>query len=446
MADPSMVSEQPEPDGVSAGLWLRSLAWLAFLGPFFFVTYGLANSWTSRQPHVGSIVFDWEQAVFPFVPMLTLPYMSIDLFYGLSLLLVRSRQELDTHAKRLLLATIVSVACFFLYPLQFKYARPQVDGFNGFLLGILTGFDKPFNQAPSLHISLLILLWVHYAKRCRGMVMACIHVWFFLIGVSVLLTWQHHFIDVIGGMVVGFGVWYGVPDAAVRFQYSRHAVHPAKAALYGIGAIAFGAPAAGVGGLCWLLCWPAVSCAVVAAGYCGFGASVFQKTATGGRALAATVLLLPYLFAAHLSRMYFTLGVHRTLIGKVGGLTLLAWPGPAAGNAVVLDLCGEFRRKRSFTRYRSVPMLDLVFPTAPEMAVAMAALEDLVGTGPVLCPVHLHCALGRGRSAVVAAAWLLRSGQAATPALAVSQVMAACPLAHISDASKLALENWWHGQ
>ena len=442
MSEISLVGDRQQPGVAPARLWVRSLAWLAFLGPFFFITYGLANSWTSHQPNVGSFVFGWEQAVFPFVPMLTLPYMSIDLFYGLSLLLVRSRQELDTHAKRLLLATIVSVTCFFLFPLQFKYARPQVDGFNGFLLGILTGFDKPFNQAPSLHISLLILLWVHYAKRCRGAVMACIHIWFFLIGVSVLLTWQHHFIDVVGGMVVGFGVWYVVPDASVRFRCCSQAVHPAKATVYWIGAFVFGATAAGVGGLCWLLCWPALSCAVVGAGYCGLGASVFQKTAAGGRALPATVLLLPYLFAAHLSRIGFTRGKNRTRIGRVGGLTLLAWPGPPAGAYAVLDLCSEFRRARPFAHYRSVPMQDLVFPTAAEMSAAMAAVEDLLALGPV----HVHCALGRGRSALVAAAWLLRSGQAATPAAAVSQAIAACPLGHISGASALALEQWWHEQ
>ena len=424
----------------STRLWPRSLAWVIFLGPFFFITYGFANTWTSLQPNVASIVFDWERAVFPFVPMLTLPYMSIDLFYGLSLFLARTKKELDTHAKRLLLATIISVICFFIFPLRFQYVRPPVEGFNGFLLGILTGFDKPFNQAPSLHVSLLILLWTHYAKRCCGVAMAVIHLWFALIGVSVLLTWQHHFIDVVGGIVVGFGVWYVLPDAAVQFRWSKAALHFGRAVPYWVGFLGLGSIAVVVGHLLWLLAWPAVSCCIVAAGYSGYGASVFQKGETGKRSLPATALLLPYFVAAHLSRVCFTKGGQSRATGVIGDLTLHSWPGPVLSAPAVLDLCAEFNRRHAFGEYVSVPMQDMVFPLARELDAAMVALHTLAEVGTVA----VHCALGRGRSALVAAAWLLEKRRAPSVSEAIANIRSACPHAVISTTSEQALENWWH--
>src|SRR5262245_33120630 len=40
--------------------WRRALAWLAFLGPFFFLSYGLANWAAGQRADVPSVVFDWE--------------------------------------------------------------------------------------------------------------------------------------------------------------------------------------------------------------------------------------------------------------------------------------------------------------------------------------------------------------------------------------------------
>src|SRR5258708_11715790 len=92
---------------------LRGLAWLAFLAPFFFLTYGGANTLAAQRSHVGSIVFEWEYSI-PFMAWTIVPYWSIDAFYGLSLLLCRTRGQLYTHAPRPLTAPIVAVACLVL--------------------------------------------------------------------------------------------------------------------------------------------------------------------------------------------------------------------------------------------------------------------------------------------------------------------------------------------
>ena len=182
--------------------WGRAAAWLLFLGPFFFATYGLATWLTMQRSQVGSVVFAWEHSV-PFVPWTIVPYWAIDLIYGVSLFVCADRRELDTHAKRLLTAQVVAILAFLLFPLRFTFERPETGGAFGDLFLLLTAFDQPFNQAPSLHIALLVILWALFARKLRGVGRVSLDALFALIGAA-LTTWQHHFIDVPTGALLGF--------------------------------------------------------------------------------------------------------------------------------------------------------------------------------------------------------------------------------------------------
>ncbi|MDA4634373.1 hypothetical protein NZA98_25315, partial [Escherichia coli] len=64
--------------------------------------------------------------------------------------------EVDRLAKRYLTAQIIAVTCFIAFPLTVIFHKPSTSGASGFLFDMLGGFDKPFNQAPSLHIALLV--------------------------------------------------------------------------------------------------------------------------------------------------------------------------------------------------------------------------------------------------------------------------------------------------
>lgn len=423
--------------------WRRAAAWLALLGPFFFLSYNLANWWTSRLPHVGSVVFGWEKHI-PFWAWTIVPYMSLDAFYAGSLFLCATRAELDTHARRLLCASGLSIAGFLLFPLQFSFVRPATSGFNGVLFAALAGFDRPYNQAPSLHVSLALLVWLVFARHLRRVARWLAHGWFLLIALSIFTTYQHHFIDGVAGAAVGVVCVYLFPEGgwlptAFGAGFDRR-WRRKLAAGYGLGAALCLGTAAWLGGWAWLLLWPATALLLVALAYAGFGTAIFQKRA-GRQSWAARLLLWPYRVGAWGSSRWFTRrGAPSAEVAP--GIWLGRAPGRADWRhlpaASVLDLTAEFNLRAAALAlpHRSVPLLDLAVPTPTELAEAVAALDALAAQHR---PVLVHCALGYSRSAVVVAAWLLHTGLAATPAQAETQLRAARPQVLLGAGHRAAL-------
>ncbi len=404
--------------------WPRAALWLVFLGPFFFLTYGAANWWTGQLPVVPSMYWEWERAI-PFLPWLMLPYMSIDLFYAGSLFICKDKAGLDTHAKRLLLATVISVAGFLLFPLQFAFTRPEVAGFNGWLLDLLMGFDKPFNQLPSLHISLLIILWVKYAEKLTGLWKAALHLWFGLIALAVVGTWQHHVVDVLGGAVVGVLCLYLVPDVGVAQSMAGvSAQHRKIGARYAAGALAAGVwwTALAWGGHVWVglgFAWTSLSLALVSLAYFGAGAAVFQKR-DGQLSRVARLVLLPYLLGAALSQRRYARRldawnelVPGVLIGRVLSVREVARLRASHPRLAVLDLTAEFSAllREAAMAYRNLAVLDLTAPHSAQLAQGADFIEAQRAAGNT---VFVHCALGISRSAAVVQAWLDRRMESAS--------------------------------
>jgi protein-tyrosine phosphatase len=92
----------------------------------------------------------------------------------------------------------------------------------------------------------------------------------------------------------------------------------------------------------------------------------------------------------------------------------------------VIDLTAEHsasRRARDLD-YTCVPMMDLAPPPA---AAVCAAVEQIERARAVGAGVYLHCGIGYGRSAVVAARWLLDTGRVATVREAAQRVAAQRP-------------------
>lgn len=405
------------------GLWKRGVLWLLLLGPLFFASYGFANWFTGQREDVGSLVFAWEPQI-PLWPWTIVPYWSIDLLYGLSFLLPACRREMDRHALRLLAAQVICVACFLLWPLRFTFERPPLDGTFGLMFDVLMGFDKPFNQAPSLHITLLVIIWAMFANHIRGTFWrGLLHGWMALIGISVLTTWQHHFIDLPTGLLAGFLCLWLLPlQDDTPLKQTRLASDPRRwrlAMRYGLGATLCAVLAVKLGGTWLWLFWPAASLALVALNYLLFGAGGFQKQASGRLSPAATALLAPYLLGAWINSRLWTYrqpGPSQVVEGI--DLGRLPATGDLDGYAAVVDLCAELPLWHTPQHYCSLPSLDLVAPDALTCQHAAEAIERLRHKGPVL----VCCALGYSRSATAVAAWLLHSGRCQSVEAAVELI------------------------
>lgn len=416
--------------------WRRAAMWLALLGPFFFASYGFATWVTTQRAAVPSFVFGWERNI-PFLPWTIFPYWSIDVLYGISLFVCTGAAELDRHAKRLLTAQIVAVTCFLLFPLRFTFERPELAGVPGALFAVLGSFDKPFNQAPSLHIALLVILWACFARHVPRWAVWPLHLWFALIGVSVLTTYQHHFVDLPTGALLGFFCLWLWPDfaasplAGLRLTHDRRRRRLARR--YGLAACICAALAVVTGGFGLWLFWPAVSLALVGLNYAAIGAPGFQKGRDGRLSLAASALFAPYLLAAWFNTKLWP-GDGRRCAAVCDGVCVGRIPWRGAEQATVVDLSAELPGGRAQT-YASLPMLDLVTPAPAELRQAADTIERARQQGSVL----VCCALGYSRSAASAAAWLLATGRAADANDAVAQVRRARPYLVLDAAACAAI-------
>jgi protein-tyrosine phosphatase len=417
--------------------WKQGLCWLLVLGPLFFISYGQVNQYTATRHDVSSVVFIWEQQI-PFMPWTIVPYWSIDLLYGISLFICTSKQELTRHGCRLLAASLVACMSFLLFPLKFTFTRPETQGFFGWLFWQLEQFDLPYNQAPSLHIILTWLLWLRFRQHTRRVGRILTGSWFLLIGVSVLTTWQHHFIDVVSGGIVAVLISYAIPFCG-KWQWK----HPTAQALRLASKYAAGSIASGVAGImipsaCVLL-WPAAALLFVAAGYAGAGTAVFQKDATGSFSASARILLFPYLIAAGISKRWFIRNIPS--VSYMGnGIFVGCFPLGAVEQNAVLDLTAEFQRQPGITPvWNSCPILDLVAPDLTQIKEAVNRLAQLRNSHDT---VLVCCALGLSRSATIAAAWLIAEGKCQSAQQATACIRSQRPQVVFSDEHLRSLEHF----
>lgn len=415
----------------------RAMLWLLLLAPLFYITYGAANWIASQRTNVPNITFAWEHGI-PFIAWTIFPYWSINLFYGLSLFLNDTAADVDRLAKRYLTAQVIAVSCFILFPLTFIFQKPPTSGASGFLFDLLGGFDKPFNQAPSLHIALLVIIWTHWRRRLSGVILWVWHVWCTLIGLSVLTTYQHHFIDIPTGMLLGlFALWLfpaDAPSPLATFRLTSNARARRIGSCYAMGSLSFllltlagtGSSAASL-----FLLWPSLALAIVAAGYFGSGADVFQKAADGTFSFASRWLLAPYRLGALANSYLWTRKlVPSVLICRGVHLGRLPRRWEQSSFATVIDLTSELAKPSDAgTDWQSFPTLDLLPVSRTDLEKASEAIEYARRKGPVL----VCCALGFQRSAAAVGVWLLRRGHAKNAAEAIHLIEAKGRRIHLTE-------------
>ena len=405
--------------------WAAAAGTAALTSLLFGVVYNVCNRVTHLRPDVGVWAFGWERN-WPVVPIMIVPYWSIDLLFVIAPFLCATREEIATHRRRIVFAILGGALGFLLIPLRFAFPRPHIIGSLAPWFAALYSFDFPHNLFPSLHIALRTLLTNLYLRKSRGAWRWLVHGWFSLVGLSTLLTWQHHIVDVVGGF------WL----AAIALQLfpfdgpppPRAANYPV-AAFYALVAVACSQLARISFPWTFLFVWPAFAFGAAAFGHGGHG-SIYRKHE--GRLTRATwILFAPVLFVQWLSWWYY-----RRRSPAWNAVTPHVWIGALlteeearaavrAGVTAVVDLTVEFSEVEAFRglRYLPVPVLDLTAPTPAQLQEVVAFMESESPNGIV----YVHCKAGYSRSACALAAWLLATHRAANPDDAFDQLFKARP-------------------
>jgi hypothetical protein len=311
--------------------------------------------------------------------------------------------------------------------LRFAFERPEVSGPLGAVFDNFRKLDKPFNQAPSLHMALRTILALAYTRRIRGFWKWATSIWFSLIGFSTLLTYQHHFIDVITGFALAALCVHLFQETPLRLPV----ICNRRAGLYYLaGSAVLIAGAVLLRGWALLLLWPATSCAMVAAGYFGLGPGVYRKH-NGLISFTGWLLLWPILLAQRLSLLHYSrqcepwhaltpnIWIGRKLSDAEGAHAI------GQGVSAVLDLTCESSECRPFlaAHYRHLPIMDLTAPTSDHFAEALEFIRERSAGGIV----YIHCKAGYSRTAAIALAWLISNGQASTVEQAVQHLRSVRP-------------------
>jgi membrane-associated phospholipid phosphatase/predicted protein tyrosine phosphatase len=391
----------------------------AVLSLLFMVVYGGCSWITAHRSDVGTWHYSWERFI-PFVPLLIVPYMSIDLFFVCGPFLCRSRNELQVLAQRITFAILVAGACFLIIPLRLSSARPQPSDWTGAIFNFLHSFDQPYNLFPSLHITLRTILADLYAKHTKGVTRLASNVWFSLIGFSTLLTYQHHFVDIVGGFVLAAICFYLFSEDKMRLPVMpNHRV----GIYYAVGAVVLIVLALAGWPLAGILFWPAFSFAITAAAYWGLGPSIYRKT-NGRLPWSAWLVFAPCFIGQYLSLLHY-----RRQCDAWNQITSNVWISARlnrdeaakmcqAGATAILDLTAEFSETATLRAldYHNIPILDLTAPNTAQLREAVEFISKRAERG-VVC---VHCKVGYSRSAAVVGAYLLSSGHAKTVEQAVA--------------------------
>lgn len=405
-------------------LFKERVLWIAVMGLFFFLAYGGANEIAALGAPHPVLYMGWERAI-PFVPAFILPYMSSDLLFVAAFLAAADRDALQRLGLRCGLAVALSAAVFVAMPLQVGFERPMVEGWTAPLFAML-GLDRPYNQFPSLHISLGFLAWHTLGRRLGAAWRWPLAAWFLAIAASTLLVRQHHFIDLPGGAAVAALVMWLVPEPGreggpwrmpVNFVTPRHLDMALRylipAFLAALAALWLPAAALPLG-------WLALSLTGTAGAY-ALGLNGFLGKRRGGHHSLAWLAFWPYLIGSWLNWRLWR-GRVAPMVEVAPRLWLGIRPGRAdwarlgaAGVAGVVDLVPELASTPpERMTHDHLPMLDIAIPAPAALDAIARRIEDRRCAGAV----YVHCALGMARGVLAVCAWMMRQGMSVDQALA----------------------------
>lgn len=198
---------------------------------------------------------------------------------------------------------------------------------------------------------------------------------------------------------------------AITTSWPVLTMHLAMGVMFLCVATLFGALTGFVGGVTWILMWPALSLITVGLCYVWGGPWILGKQSDGTLAWYSALLLMPYFGAAEFAwYLVRVLGKeepwHEVSRGLFLGRRVQHWELPAR-IGLVLDMTAEFVEPieiRTGRKYVCVPTFDACAPSAEALADAIGEIAPYRGN------IYVHCAAGHGRSAMAMAVLMVARG------------------------------------
>lgn len=180
----------------AAGLSLANALWFALV-------YGGADRLTARRSFRLPVHLAAELRI-PFVPWMTVFYMSLYLLFLLAPFILRTRRELRALVGAMAVAILASGIAFLLFPaeLAFAPARAEDLGIWAGLYRVADGLNLTYNLLPSLHVVFAVLCVSVFSARGPRTVRALLWLWALLIAASTVLIHQHHVLDAVAGWLL----------------------------------------------------------------------------------------------------------------------------------------------------------------------------------------------------------------------------------------------------
>ena len=174
-----------------------------FISIFFVIFYKGAEFYTYTVDNVPSYFMEWERNI-PFLPIFMLPYMTSAPYFLATIFLEKNKNNLKLLMKRAIFLTVVSTTIFVIFPMKFYFSKPEIaNPIFKILFHILRLLDSSFNQCPSLHVSFAFFsAGVYYREIKSKFLKSFLCLWGFLLAISILFVYQHHFIDFVGGTLI----------------------------------------------------------------------------------------------------------------------------------------------------------------------------------------------------------------------------------------------------
>jgi membrane-associated phospholipid phosphatase len=158
---------------------------------------------------VRKVPLSWLDGGVPFQSHWIWAYLSLYLLNPIGPLFTRSRQDLLRYARGILFLFACGFVCFVFFPV----AGPRpLSADRYWLYQRLIGIDRPYNSFPSLHAGCAVysVLFAAYSsldtshRTLRTCLITVSWIWVALILYSTIATRQHFFIDLPGGILLGW--------------------------------------------------------------------------------------------------------------------------------------------------------------------------------------------------------------------------------------------------